>query len=63
MLQTIPVKGPVGFHHHMINGQLHDMRRFLVLVPVGALITRIGLWGALYYNYNEGAPKNSIGNS
>ena len=27
---------------------------------MGALIIRIGLWGPLYYNYNQEPPQNSI---
>ena len=30
------------------------------MVTIGALIIRIGVWGPLYYNYNE--EQNSIGN-
>ena len=26
-------------------------------INIGALIIRIGFWGILYYNYNEGPPE------
>ena len=28
-----------------------------LIVNIGALIIRIGLWGPLYYNYNKEPPK------